>query len=194
MTAKCSGVVLCFFILFNQSSYLQSTVVLEMDIPKMTSRSCSVIVGHVQKIEKQWEPIPHLPNKQIVVATLQVEIIQVIKPCPHFQEGQMISVQRLGGALGGAGTLVPGSPTFKGKTEVLLFLSETSDGKHIITGLSQGKFRIVRNRTTGEGIAYQDKNARNLMLIDPRTGRSAQNRVPGKINLHHLLREIRSHD
>lgn len=190
---RCS--VLFFLILALQASNLSSTVVIEMDIPSMTQKSCSVIMGRVQKIEKDWVPAPSTPpGNKIVVATLAVKVQTVLKPCPHFQEGDTVKVKRMGGVIGEAGTIVPGAPSFKSNTEVLLFLSESSTGDHVITGFSQGKFRIITNAATGERTAVQDKRAGHLLLIDPHTGQPVSKKVPNRLPLQQLLEKLRSHD
>jgi hypothetical protein len=68
----------------------------------------------------------------------------------------------------GRGLLLAGLPRLGVGEETLLFLSETSaSGVRMPVGLSQGRYRIVRN-LDGSRVAVRDQG--ELGLIDPQTG------------------------
>lgn len=175
-------------LLFGQVSY--STMVISMDIPTLVQSSCSVILGEVVEIEKNWVPVS---TDYQVEATLVIRVEKVFKSCPGIHPGDLVPVMRPGGSIGDAGTIVPGSPTFMSGRKVLLFLMELPDGSHIITGLSQGKFRIMRDSDTLEEVAIQDKAAGRLHLVDsndPSAMREMEKPVPDRMRAEDLFSEI----
>ncbi|MBI3251123.1 MAG: hypothetical protein HYZ61_04745 [Candidatus Andersenbacteria bacterium] len=173
---------------------LFGTVVLKMDIPELVGHSCAIVVGEVVQIDKEFESIPHTENVQVLNAILQIRIEKVLKACSSIHEGDVISVKRMGGQIGDLDMRVPGAPTFKSKRDVLLFLTELPEtGEHVITGFSQGKFRVMRDSKTGEEVAFQDKNARSLALVDQKTGREVKSSTPPYINLEDLVNEIKKY-
>jgi len=60
-----------------------------------------------------------------------------------------VSLLQLGGTVDGVRTTVDGAVQWRVGEEVLLFLEPYTKGTYQVTGLSQGKFRIERDATTG---------------------------------------------
>jgi hypothetical protein len=64
----------------------------------------------------------------------------------------VVSLLQLGGTVDGVRTTVDGAVQWRGGEEVLLFLEPYTKGTYQVTGLSQGKFRIERDETTGAAL------------------------------------------
>lgn len=170
---------------------VHSTIVVEMDLKTLARNSCAVLTGNLLEIQKEWVPSPVSGGEPVVQATLIVKVTKVYKSCSGIKAGDTISVIRPGGSIGDSGTIIIGSPTFNSGTKLLLFLDQTSDGRYIITGLSQGKFRILKNEHTGKEEAFQDKAARALTFVDMKTGKITEDKTtPDKMEMEEVSKEL----
>ncbi|MBI1870220.1 MAG: hypothetical protein HYS07_03400 [Chlamydiae bacterium] len=179
------------FIIF--SSSLPATVVLKMGVKELAKNSCSIVIGEVEEINKELEEIPQGEGAQVLNTTLDVRVEKILKACSSVKEGEVIRVSRVGGKIGEWDMRVPGAPTFQNKTKVLLFLSEMPQtAEHVISGFSQGKFRIVKDQETGEEVAVQAKEAKGLLLVDETSGKGEKGKEGMRIKLKELEEEIRN--
>ena len=75
-----------------------------------------------------------------------------------------LELVQLGGTVGTMKVTAHGAPTWKIGEEVLVFAERDNAGAYRVSGLSQGKFRIVRDAKTGEAfvVAPQPEETRLL--------------------------------
>jgi len=183
--------ILALFSFFLMPLPLRSTIVVEMDVKTLARNSCSVIMGDLLEIQKEWVSSPVSGGEPVVQATLMVKVTKVYKSCSGIKKGDIIPVLRPGGSIGDSGTIIIGSPTFNSGTRLMLFLDQTPDGRNIITGLSQGKFRILRDKATGKEEAVQDKAARSLTFVNAETGKlSEEKTTPDRMDFEAMSKEL----
>jgi hypothetical protein len=170
---------------------VRSTIVVEMDVKTMARNSCAVVIGDLLEIQKEWIPSPVSGGEPVVQATLMIKVRKVFKSCSGIKKGDVIPVLRPGGSIGDSGTIIIGSPTFNSGTRLLLFLAQTPDGRFIITGLSQGKFRILKDEATGKEEAVQDKAARTLTFVNMQTGQMSEEKsTPDRMDVEDISKEL----
>lgn len=112
-------------------SVLAATAV-KLDMPTLVERSDIIVVAEVTELESELE------SDGRVYTTISFRTDQVLKGQP----GKEFELRLIGGRADGVATAVPGMPDFDAGEEVFLFLTNV-DEIPVITGLSQGKFRVV---------------------------------------------------
>lgn len=78
------------------------------------------------------------------------EIVVAAEQTYKGQAASTVRVLQLGGEVDGVRVTVHGALAWTPGDEVLLFLERYRGGRHVVTGLSQGRFDITRDEATGE--------------------------------------------
>ena len=170
---------------------LRSTIVVEMDLKALARNSCAIIVGDLLEIQKEWLPSDEVGGVPVVEAILVIKVKKVFKSCSGMRVGDIIYVNRPGGSIGDSGTYIAGSPTFNSGTQLLLFLAQFQDNRFVITGLSQGKFRILKNKSTGKEEVVQDSAARSVTVMNLKTGKMSEGSgIPDRMDFEKVSKEL----
>jgi hypothetical protein len=141
----------------------EATVILRMDLKQLVGRSDVIFVGKVVKARSYWTP----DKRHIVTDTT----FQVSQGLHGRKPGSTVVVQHLGGAVGGIGMRVSGSPAFKPGEEAVLFTEKRGKARFVV-GMRQGAYRVTRDskgnvmvRANLSGLTLADKRDGNLRLI-----------------------------
>jgi hypothetical protein len=145
-------------LLFLSPHPARGTVVLRVNLHQLVGRSETIFSGRVVRTESKWTE----DRRQIVTdATLVVE--ESLLGC---RRGDRITVRTLGGKVDGLGMWVSGSPSFTVGEMALLFL-ERRGGHRFTVGMSQGIYRILRDRG---GRSTVERRLEGLSLATPASG------------------------
>ena len=117
-----------------------ATVVESLDLTQLVGRSDRIVRGHVASQRAYWAD-----GRIWTDATIRVD--QAFKGGPVAQ----LVVRRLGGKVGGIGMRTIGEVEFADGEEVFLFVRRAADVYQTV-GLSQGKFRILRDATGAHAV------------------------------------------
>ena len=109
-----------------------AATVLQLDLSQLVANSEAIVVAQVSETSAELE------DDGRVYTTISLEAQDTLKG--HLPDE--FSIRQVGGRDGDITTHVPGMPQFFDGERVLLFLSNIDDHP-VITGMSQGKFRIA---------------------------------------------------
>ena len=144
------------------------TTIPRLDLPTLVARSCRIFQGTVEAIggEVVTEEGQRRPYTMV-----RVRVDDPMKSRCRDQR-QTVLIRHLGGKLdtarGPVEVSISGMPQFRVGDNVILFLSQSSDGtNHQVVGLNQGKY-LVENQVA-------ISNVTGVELVDPTTGKP----VPG---------------
>lgn len=125
----------------------QSTPGGPISVGELSSRSDAVIVGRVISLQSEWNA-----TRTNIYTRVDVNVDEVLKGGASLTK---LSVYQLGGQVGDIGEIVAGSPEFRPQELVLLFLSQTPDGKLRVVDLFQGKFTVEHDPASGVEMAVR---------------------------------------
>jgi len=144
---------------FLWASAASATTLVALDLPALTRSSDAVVHGKVIKVESRWAG-----DHKRIVTDVEIEVADQVKG-PAAKTVHLINP---GGAVGDVGQLVHGTPTFEPSEEVVVFLERRPNDTFLVTGMSQGKFRVERS-TDGRAAFAVPQGEPDAMLIDPST-------------------------
>jgi len=157
-----------------------STTVEGLTLEGLVQKSGRIIVGKCLSTESRWND-----QSTLILTTSRFAVSEAIK---GSSDG-FVTVTTIGGTLNGITQTVSGMPQFVEQEEVLLFLESARDGKWQPLGLSQGKFRILKNRLTGESEVVHSLSG--LQLYDPVTRELSHHEKPSRAPLTQMLERIK---
>jgi len=158
---------------------LLSTTVEKFTLDDLVQKSGRIIVGKCISRESRWND-----RNTLILTTAR---FAVSEPLKGSSDG-FVNVVTVGGTLDGITQTVSGMPVFEPEEEVLLFLEPSKNSHWQPLGLSQGKFRILRNRQTGEEEVVHSLSG--LELYDP-ANRSLSQEKPSRAPLKPMVEKIR---
>jgi hypothetical protein len=157
-----------------------STTVEKFTLDDLVQKSGRIIVGKCISRESRWND-----RNTLILTTAR---FVVSEPLKGSSDG-FVNVVTVGGTLDGITQTVSGMPVFEPEEEALLFLEPSKNGHWQPLGLSQGKFRILRNRQTGEEDVIHSLSG--LELYDPSSRSLSQQEKPSRAPLKPLVEKIR---
>jgi hypothetical protein len=164
-----------------------SATMLEVwDTAKLTQESKSVQIGEVTSRYSSWDP-----EKKMIYTYVNLRVDQTLKGKP----AQEVQIRLPGGEADGIRMIVHGVASFGNQERAVVFLQNDADGAPVVVGMAQGKYRIIRNKATGEETAVFQK-PENLEFYT--RGLSGQSRhvvsapVERRVPLRLLIEEIQS--
>jgi hypothetical protein len=146
----------------------------------LVQKSTRIVVGKCLSRESRWNE-----RNTLILTTTR---FAVSEPLKGSKDG-FVEVVTVGGTLDGITQTVSGMPAFEPEEEVLLFLEPSKSGQWQTLGLSQGKFRVVRNRLTGEEELIHSLSG--LELYDPASRSLSQQEKPTRTRLKPMVERIR---
>jgi len=133
-----------------------------LPLKELVLRADLAVLGTCEETSSSWGP----EGKKIFTYTnIAVERCLKGNEC-----ADRLTVRQLGGRVDDITMTVVGSPTFHRGERVILFLRRSSDSHYLMLGLSQGKFRVTLNPSTGK--SYVQNSRGDLTLIDKGDGSS----------------------
>lgn len=157
-----------------------STTVEKFTLDDLVQKSGRIIVGKCISSESRWND-----RNTLILTTAR---FAVSEPLKGSSDG-FVNVVTVGGMLDGITQTVSGMPVFEPEEEVLLFLEPSKNGQWQPLGMSQGKFRILRNRQTGEQEVVHSLSG--LELYDPASRSLSQQEKPSRAPLKPMVERIR---
>jgi hypothetical protein len=159
---------------------LLSTTVEKFTLDDLVQKSGRIVVGKCISRESRWND-----RNTLILTTAR---FVVSEPLKGSSDG-FVNVVTVGGTLDGITQSVSGMPVFEPEEEALLFLEPSKNGHWQPLGLSQGKFRIHRNRQTGEEEVVHSLSG--LALYDPASRSLSQQEKPSRAPLKPMVERIR---
>lgn len=174
------------FLLFSIASLILPRAVFPTTVEKFTledlvHKSGRIVLGKCLSTESRWND-----RNTLILTTSR---FAVSEPLKGSSDG-FVSVITVGGTLDGITQTVSGMPEFRTDEEVLLFLEPSRSGNWQPLGMSQGKFRILKNRLTGESEVIHSLSG--LELYDSATRTLSQQDKPARMQLKPLVERIRN--
>jgi len=157
-----------------------ATTVEKFTLDDLVQKSGRIVVGKCIARESRWND-----RNTLILTTSR---IVVSEPLKGSSDG-FVNVITVGGTLDGITQTVSGMPIFEPEEEVLLFLEPSKNGHWQPLGMSQGKFRILRNRQTGEQEVIHSLSG--LELYDPASRSLSQQEKPSRAPLKPMVERIR---
>lgn len=144
-----------------------ATIMVPTTIEEMSTEAVLVVTGRVLAQEAAWDQA----HRKIFTFTE----IQVLERIAGTSDPKSLVVRTMGGEVGDIGMKVSGTPKFSPDEEVLLFLRDdpVEAGTFQVIGMSQGKFRLVRQPDgktqvvpSVEGLAFVRRDGTGTYKVD----------------------------
>ena len=135
-----SFVLVCLLAL---ASPLSALTVKPLTFPQLVGESAAVLHGRVAEVRGQWTA-----DRRAIESLVVVEAIDYLKGA----WGERVTVRVPGGQVGPMVNLIPGAPRFAEGDRVVLFLRADGPAVPVITGTSQGVYRVSTDARSGAAI------------------------------------------
>src|SRR5262245_44016999 len=178
---KRSPLVVCFLAwALLKCLVAEATTVEKLSLEEMTRRSKKIVVGRCISTESRWNE-----KNTLILTFSKFSVSEDLKG----ESSGSITVMTVGGTVNGVTQTVAGTPQFAADQEVVLFLEGTKSGQWQPVGLSQGRYRILRESRTGQQEVVHDLSG--LELYDPSTRASGPPKLY-RMPLESFLVQVRS--
>lgn len=124
-------------------SPLSALIVKPLSFPELVTGSVAVIHGRVADVRGQWTA-----DRRGIESLVVVEAIDYFKG----NLGERITVRVPGGQSAGFVNIIPGAPRFATGDRVVLFLKANGPAVPVITGTSQGVYRVGIDSHSGTAL------------------------------------------
>lgn len=105
-------------------------------LPELAAGAELIFVGRCEAVTPRWND-----DRSLILTSSRFRVLRALKGNP----GTTITLDELGGTVGGIGMEVSGVPRFRVGEEVLLFVHRTELGRWQTYGAVQGKFSLERD-------------------------------------------------
>ncbi len=135
-----------------------ATTLLKLDLDELSVKSAAVVRGTVKSSVARWTK-----NRSRIVTEITVTVKETWKGEPATE----IVILQQGGVVGDLGQRVHGTVAFREGEEIVLFL-EAHGPRFMLTGMSQGAFRVEDNVATQalDGDMHLLDAARQSVLVN----------------------------
>src|SRR5262245_53818044 len=157
-----------------------ATTVEKLTLDDLVKKSGRIIVGKCVSRESRWND-----RNTLILTKARFAVSEPLKG----SSDAFVDVVTVGGTLDGITQTVSGMPVFEPEEQALLFLEPSKNGQWQPLGLAQGKFRILRNKQTGEEEVFHSLSG--LELYDPASRSLSQEERPSRAPLKPVLERIR---
>lgn len=106
----------------------------------LVTESTAVVHGRVAEVRGQWTA-----DRRGIDSLLSLDVVGYLKG----SLGDRVTVRVPGGQIGSMVNLIPGAPRFSEGDEVVLFLKAEGPAIPIVTGTTQGVYRVTPDPRTG---------------------------------------------
>lgn len=126
---------------------LSAVTVVPLSFSQLTGTSTAVVHGRVADVRGQWTA-----DRRGIESLVSVDALGYLKG----DLGARVLVRVPGGEAGGLVNVIPGMPRLTAGDHVVLFLTGSGPGIPVVTGTTQGVFRVMTDPRSG-----------TLMVIPP---------------------------
>jgi len=119
---------------------LSAITVKPLSFAELVEGSGAVVHGRVSDVRGQWTA-----DRHGIDSLVSIEVIDYLKGAL----GERVTVRVPGGRVGGMVNLIPGAPTFAEGDQVVLFLKVAGPAIPILTGTTQGVYRVTTDPRSG---------------------------------------------
>jgi hypothetical protein len=119
---------------------LAAITIQPLSFEELVHESAAIVYGRVSDVRGQWTP-----DRQGIDSFLTVDVVDYFKGAL----GEVVTVRVPGGQVGAMVHVLPGAPTFAPGDRVVLFLKTYGPSIPIVTGTTQGVFRVAPDPRTG---------------------------------------------
>jgi hypothetical protein len=120
---------------------LSALTVKPMSFVELVESSTAVVHGRVTDVHGQWTA-----DRRGIDSVLTVDVIDYFKG----GLGERVSVRVPGGQVGSIVNVVPGAAKFVAGDRVVLFLKVQGPAIPVVTGTTQGVYRVITDGRSGE--------------------------------------------
>ena len=164
------GAVAALLVLVAIGARVEATVLESVSTQKLVKRSGWIVRGQVKCRRSFWNR-----KKTRIYTRVTLKVTKSYKG--GSQPGETLTLLVLGGQVGRVVQRVLGTPRFKPREEVVVFLQKRG-AYRMVVGMTQGKFRLEKDKRSGRLYAF-----RNLSAVRAsKTGR----RLPARLQLSAL--------
>lgn len=132
-----------------------STTLIYKTLNDLSTDANSIVIGEVTSVQSFWTP-----NHQYIRTTITLRVTGTLKGFAP----QTLTFTQDGGTVGETSLFVEEMPEFVAGQRVILFLSADLKEMSPVCGMSQGRFNIVRDPSTGEDFITTNHGARVIGL------------------------------
>jgi hypothetical protein len=122
---------------------LPALTVKPLSFSELVQESSAVVYGRVSEVRGQWTA-----DRRGIESVVVVEASSYLKG----DLGEEVTVRVPGGEAGGFVNIIPGTPKLLAGDRVVLFLKTSGPAIPVITGTSQGVFRVSTDPATGTNL------------------------------------------
>ena len=119
---------------------LAAITVKPMTFTELVASSTAVVHGRVSEVRGQWTA-----DRRGIESLVSVDVLDYFKG----DLGARVTVRVPGGRAAGFVNIIPGAPRFSEGDAVVLFLKATGPSIPVVTGTTQGVYRVTRDLRTG---------------------------------------------
>jgi hypothetical protein len=119
---------------------LSALTVKPLSFPELVAESGAVVHGRVAEVRGQWTA-----DRSGIESLITIDAIDYLKG----QWGEHVTVRVPGGQVGTFINLIPGAPRLAEGDRVVLFLKASGPSIPVITGTSQGVYRVAMDTQSG---------------------------------------------
>ena len=119
---------------------LSALTVKPLSFEELVGESAAVVHGRVSDVRGQWTA-----DRRGIESLVVVDAIDYLKG----SWGEQVTVRVPGGQVGTFVNLIPGAPRFAEGDRVVLFLKANGPAVPVITGTSQGVYRVAIDQRSG---------------------------------------------
>ncbi len=123
-----------------------ATVVAPLDLAGLTDHAETIVVGRVEAQSARWTS-----DKSAIYTAVSERVAQPLKG--GARAGDLVTLRREGGEVGGMGMLVSGAARFSVGEEVVVFLERRGAALWTV-GMAQGKLHVAV--VDGRKVAFRD--------------------------------------
>ena len=154
-------------------SAADASMVVAMDLPRLTARAERIVVGEILSATSSWDA-----KRRRIYTTIELQVAEMWKG--SMPAGGRITFTQLGGSVGDMEMRVHGLPAFRSGERAVLFLAGEGPGTYLV-GLGQGR-RPLRF-DAGNGRWMVDPGDRSAAVVTsapvaPGTGRRFEAAAP----------------
>lgn len=171
--------LVCLWLMLMLLPTLTHATQFEYRSPRQLGEQATLVVrGRVQSVESYW----NAKHTKIFTRT-RIAVDETYKG----DHEPTVDVIQLGGVVGNVRVTVHGALGWKVGEEVLLFAEPYDPGTYRVSGFSQGKFEIWRDRTTDAAYIHAPRIEGVRILGVPSAERQARVRAPQGVPLDEFV-------
>jgi hypothetical protein len=132
-----------------------ATSMLKVDLPELAQSADVIVHGSVRRVASRWSG-----DGRRIVTDVEIQVTEVLKG----QAGGTLLVTQPGGQVGDIGQKVSGLASFAPEEEVVVFLERRGAQAFRVSGMAQGKYKVLRSQGGARAMAVPESTGEALLL------------------------------